>query len=495
MYNAPSLTISEHVFAFKIGTSLYSPTNYTGGGATRLTQETVSHVNTGTMQHISKKYSGTYNSQPFSVTWTIRYNTSNPDFLTMEATIDTRNIPVTPIRIRLAYGFDAYVNGCDAGAAYVLPDILNKNGTPNSSQTNPDWTTMTKAQVRQLNLVATKNTFSSGSLMGFFPMGRQFDFANAEGVIQAYGFIDAFNRPDISYFRFGEYDKTGCATDGPWDSGIAVNYDSIPAGQITTIRTGMTFTQDLLGTLNYSWKTNDWSSTNDTIVQVAAGGSDLNLRLRYDSYSPSNITNIVFNVDLPQALTTSAPASQTGFTYFDTTVLVNTFLLNSASIGTTGSIGYITLPVHLNSYGQFTIDANSISNASKTLPIGDPAILTANTQVDFATQRNIKVAAGNIALVKVKLPDGVVANGDLTVNLDYSAYDPLDFAAALPASVTILDGTNEATVAIQSLSTATAGNFVEISLTATDSQFVSVAASKAKVTIKSPRYVIPVNPN
>jgi hypothetical protein len=291
-------------------------------------------------------------------------------------------------------------------------------------------------------------------------------------------------------FWFGSYNVPSTG----WDNGVAVAFDNIPAGKITMIRSGLTFTQDLLGTLNYSWKTNDWSSANDTIVQVAAGGNDLNLRLRYDSYSPNPIADIKFNINLSRGLTTSTPASQNGFSYLDTSLLPDTFKVNSASIGTTGSMGYITLPVHLNSYGQFTIDANSISNTSKTLPIGDPAILTATTTVDFATQQPITIIAGNTALVKVKLPNGVVANGDLIVNLAYSAYNPLDFAA-LPASVTIPNGANEATVAIPSLLTATAGNFVEISLTATDSQFVSVAASKAKVTIKSPCYVIPVNPN
>lgn len=251
------------------------------------------------------------------------------------------------------------------------------------------------------------------------------------------------------------------------------------------------------GTLDYSWNANNWTDVSDTI-SATAGGNDVNLYLRYHSYSPNLIEKLGFQVDFPQGLTTvntqSSHYSQTGFTNFYATVLPNAFRVDSAGADVTPSEAFITIPVHVNSYGQYRIDANSISETSKTLPVGAPAVLTVTSEVDFAAPVS-SVTAGNTAPVKVKLPNGIVANGDLTVHLAYSTYNPLDFPAILPAFVTIPNGANEALIYIPALPTASEGNFLEISLTGTDNPFVSVTGSKAKAVIKKPRYAIAINPD
>jgi hypothetical protein len=417
----------------------------------------------------------------------------------VETAIDARNIPLTAYqtgstqltttRIRLGYGFDAYVNGCDAGAAYIMPDIENRNGVVNTSGYVRE---LSKAQIRTLSLVAVKNNNNQGSLIGYFPMGRSFDFVRAVGPTNSYQAVDL----TISQFRWGLYNPA-CVSQGPWDSGVAVNYDSIPAGQITTIYTGMTFTTDLMGGLNYSWKYDDWSNANDTAVQVPAGGKDINLRLRYDSYSPAGILDLAFQVDLPQGLQTMGPGAYSytnEFNPFVAQVFPDSFRVSSAGIGPAGTKAYVTLPVHLNSYGQYWIDANSISHVSKTLPIADPAILTATTTVDFAPVSDpVGIAPGASAIVKVKLPDGVVANGDLTVSLNYDF--PSGFPVILPASVTIPNGQNEGEFTVTALSTALDETILKINLTGTNSEYVTCNNTVIRFKIGRKRYIIPVNPN
>jgi hypothetical protein len=158
-------TPNTPVFSIKIDTVVYRSNSH-------FTIKDVSATTTGMQQEVTKIFSRNYNGNPFSVLFTIQYNLSNLDYIIQSATIDATQLPPQTV-ISFAYGFDAYVNGCDGGAAIVIPD-LGYNNLPNPSTT---LTYLTSGEVRKSRLIGGINTRGLGSLIGFFPIGRYFDRA------------------------------------------------------------------------------------------------------------------------------------------------------------------------------------------------------------------------------------------------------------------------------------------------------------------------------
>ena len=160
------------LFSIRIGTEIfcsrngYTSPNFNGTPVTAFSsiQDVGSPVTTGTHQEATKIFTATYNGNPFSVTIKIMYNTTSPELLIKEATIDATNIPAGT-SIRLAYGWDTYLGVSDTGYAYILPDIFGLNG--NSAEANRYLTT---AQVQQFRLVGTRNNSQGGAVIGFFPI-------------------------------------------------------------------------------------------------------------------------------------------------------------------------------------------------------------------------------------------------------------------------------------------------------------------------------------
>ncbi|MDR3219692.1 MAG: hypothetical protein LBU22_12095, partial [Dysgonamonadaceae bacterium] len=87
----------------------------------------------------------------------------------------------------------------------------------------------------------------------------------------------------------------------------------------------------------------------------------------------------------------------------------------------------------------------------------------------------------------------VVANGDLVISLGYNPTS--GFPATLPATVTIPNGQNEGEFTVQAFPTALDGTSLKITLTATDSQYVTCENTEIDLEIGRKRYAIPVNPS
>ncbi|MDR2389138.1 MAG: hypothetical protein LBD89_05055, partial [Tannerellaceae bacterium] len=450
------------LFTIKIGTSSFQ--------STALTIEDISAVTTGTQQHVTKKFSGTYNSSAFSVTLTLTYNTSSPEYFVKQAVLDMSNIP-SGTSIIFAYGWDTYVNLSDAGYAYILPDFLGYN---NSSSVVNYY--MTTAQVQSLRMVGAKNNTGNGALIGFFAMGRNFDRAySANPYRPGYSYNVVNHTPgsgsttgtDSNYkFQFGPF-SSGL------DNGTGVGYDNITPGQITTITTGLTFTEDLEGELDYTW--------NGSKNYTAALGANINLNLTYKSYNNATLSGIAFRVNFP-GLPIRTTGSYSGISGTHTWTVGNEYYqLANGSIAALGT-GTITVPVNVTQAGQWIVNANSVTNTVHTLPLGSQATLTVTTNVSLSSNTAVNTCAGTSQTFTVKYPSSQTAAQDVTVNLSYSGATG-DFSTR-PATVVIPAGSNSANFTVTAAASPTGSSNMVITLSSTDKAFATIG-TPASVNIRA----------
>ncbi|MDR1646195.1 MAG: hypothetical protein LBS05_10335, partial [Tannerellaceae bacterium] len=103
---------NSHLFAIKIGSTTFASGGTTMPSAGSITSGSVTAFTTiadvassisGTAHYMTKKFTGSYSGYSFSVTITIRYNTSSMDYLVKEAVLDMSNIP-SGTAISFAYG-------------------------------------------------------------------------------------------------------------------------------------------------------------------------------------------------------------------------------------------------------------------------------------------------------------------------------------------------------------------------------------------------------
>ncbi len=453
---------STNIFALRIGGITYTSDNdplYANDFFTSTTD--LAAVTAGVQQHVIKKFSGDYLGYPFSVTITIRYNTSNPAVMTMQAAVDAVNIPAgTPIA--LAYGFDAYVNGCDRGVALLVPDILGLNNQDVGSCVD-----LTHEQVRSLRMVGGINSRGLGSLIGFFAMGRPFDKVRSEYYINTRAIsmlASSFNR-----VHFGPNNVTNCAggystcDQLSMDNGVGVAWENIPAGVVTNIPVGLSFTTNLDGELDYTWN----GSKN-----LLAGVNDrVTLDLQYASWNEQALSNIGFSVDLPGLVIDSA-CTQTNFTdgIFDCTQGDSHYVLSGAAIGALDT-ARIRVPIRITRCGQWQVDANSISDMKRVLPLGTPAMLTVHSSVDFVPGQETQQICGPGALTyTMRLPEGITSANDFIVDLSYSGNTE---AFNAPLSVIFPADTNSITFTVEALNI-TAPAALTITMAGTDREYINV---------------------
>ncbi|MDR1257694.1 MAG: hypothetical protein LBK65_00215 [Tannerellaceae bacterium] len=441
------------LFSIKIGSTVFQAN-------TGFTREDISAVTTGTQQHVTKKFSGTYNSSyAFSVTLTITYNTSSAEYLVQDAVLDMRNIPGST-SIIFAYGFDTYVNLSDRGFAYIIPDFLGYN---NSSSVINYY--MTTAQVQSLRMVGASNSTGNGALIGFFAMGRQFDraySANPYSYGYSYQVVNhtagngSTSGTDSNYkFQFGPFS-------GGNDNGTGVGFDNITPGVETSIRTGLTFTTSLDGDLDYTW--------NGSKNLTATIGTNIDLNLAYRSYNIDPMSGIAFRVNLP-GLPIRATGSSSGFTSPTHSWTVGNlyYALSNASIGALGS-ATVTVPVTITTAGQWVLDASAIINTVHTTPMGTPATLTVATTVGLSDNTASTICGSKT--FTVRYPGTVTAAQDVTVNLSYSGATG-DFSTR-PATVIIPAGSNSATFTVTSAASPTGSSDMTITLSSTDKPFATI---------------------
>lgn len=457
---------SEPLFGVRIGT-----TNYSSIDAS-LTRGGDISVDRGSIQERTKVFSGVHNGSPFSLTVKMIYNKSNPNYLTIETIIDASNINSAEV-ISYGYGFDTFVNGCDKAAAYILPNINGYNGTSNSD------VRFSTTDIQTLRIVGAKNNSAGteSTLIGLFPIGRPFDRAyssyysgyKANNVINPNSGTGGTNG---NRFSFAAYDSFECPSTGggnPWDNGIAGVYDNIPVNEKTTIRTGLSFTEDLDGELDYFWNGNK--------NLVANLGENINLNLSYTSYNPNAITGIGFRIDLP-GLKVRNGGFYSGFSSgnFNYTTGNEYFQLTNGGIAGLAT-GNITVPVEITQCGQWSIDANATSNMLRALPLGSPAILTVKSTVGLESTTAVNVCKGTGHSFTVKLPEGVTAAQDFVVNLTYTG--ATSNFETLPMTVNIPANQNSATFTIASLPNAADNASLDISLASTNKEFVTIGTANS----------------
>ena len=473
------------MFAIKIGNTTFSSGSQpkpTIGTVTTLTnvEDIGTPVTNGTQQEMTKKFTGNYNGKAFSVTLKITYNTSSPNYFIKTATIDASNIP-SGTQINLAYGWDTYVNGGDQALTCIIPDANHYNGWESQRL----YWFATTAQIRTLRLVGAMNINGNGSLMGFFPIGRSFDRARSDDqldITYCYNFVQltsvgngntqqlpiANQSQDdrtVNVLKFGPY-YTQYAVD---DNGISVGYDAIPAGQITEIKTGVTFSATLDGELDYTW--------DNSKSKTANIGDNVNLKLNYVSYNSARLTNIGFRANFT-GLSTTGGCSVSGFSGGTSTCTSgNDYYQISGATVNAGASASVNVPVKVTCAGQWVVDGNSITNTSQTLPIGTPATLTVATTVSLADNTAATIGKSEGKQFTVKFPGSITAAQDVTINLTYSG-NTGDFSS-MPATVTIPAGQNSATFTVTASSSAVDGRKITITLSGTDKVFATVDNPKS----------------
>ena len=474
------------LFAIKIGTTTYSSSGTTAtpgavitGVGTIAAFDSIRDVGTavmvGTMQEMTKRFFGTYGGQTFTVTIKITYNTTVPEYFVKHASIDATNIPAGTF-ISFAYGFDTYLANNDKGYAYVVPDIFGLNNAP--AETDRYLTT---AQVQSLRLVGARNNESGNSIIAYFPIGLDFDRAwSSTPYPNGYSYnvlalspgLGSSSGDDLKYkFQFGPYSSTSAK-----DNAQGVGYDNIPAGEITEIKTGLTFTTSLDGELNYFW--------NGVKNYTASVGDAVNLDLHYLSYSSSTLNNVGFRIDFTGLHINTGGCTSSGFTgQTENCTSGNDFYqLSNAIVPATGSAD-ISIPVNVMQAGQWVIGGGSITNTSQVFPLGSPATLTVPTTVHLTDSVASRIDKGETKTYTIKFPDMITAAQNVTINLTY--YGDISAFSSLPASVTIPAGSNSVSFQITALPTSASNSSILITLSNTDKVFASITEpSSNRLTIE-----------
>jgi hypothetical protein len=478
------------IFAIKINNTVFHTHTGTYTNYKLTSSDVVAPVNSETVQveQGTKKYTGTYNSQPFSVDITFRYDKNNPDYFTIIADIDAGKIPSTA-SISLAYGFDTYVNNNDFSAAITYPD-LGYNGS-----NDPGDKFFTAADVQNLYLVGCINDYGAGSLMALSPMGDR-PFSRAYSAF--YG--DPVNVQPSSYITyttnpgFFNYDKTV-------DNGVAVAYDNIRGGAVTTISTGLTFTSDVSAGLTYALQQGVSFTTTPsrhlTVPMNTTQATQATLRLSAKNNRTELITGVAFQVNMsafPPGLTVTGAQTSRNFTATQS----HTDDYYKATNGTiaASATADILVPISAASYGEWTIDYPNISNMLNIMPMGTvPAVFTVTTTAGYASTAPAVVVAGGSKDFTVKLSGSLIAHKDIKVYLTPNG--AISSFSTIPEYVTIPDGANSVPLTVIAQSTATPGQSITITLSYTDYDAVLIGTdNRVTLTVEPPKvYYIPVNPH
>jgi len=470
-------SLKTPLFSIKIGTLTYSSSGNAASAGDALAaakplmnfdtiQDVGATVKVGTLHEMTKRFSGKHRGSPFSVTIKISYNTDAPEFFTKEAIIDATEIhPDTAISF--AYGFDTYLASDDAGFAFIVPDIfgLNDNQTKESRY-------LTQAEVQSLRLVGARNGKSGNAIIAYFPIGRDFDRAWSAYPYQnglSYNVLalspTAADTNHRFKFGFGPYAKaTGVGNTD--DNSQGIGYDNIPAGEITKIKTGLTFTSSLDGELNYFW--------NEAKNHTAKIGDTVRLDLHYKSYSNMPLYNVGFQIDFEGLPINAKGCTSSGFTNGTSNCVAGNefYQLSAAEVQPFDSVD-ISVPITITQAGQWIVDRGSIANITEAFPLGEAAVLTVPTTVSLTDSTPVRIDKGETKQYTIKFPDTATAAQNVTIYLSY--YGDKTSFSTLPASVTIPAGANSVSFSITALSGSASNASILITLSSTDKAFAPVA--------------------
>jgi len=526
-------------------------------------------VSSGKKQVVTQEFRGEYppnSGNTFIVTIKISYDTTQ-SYLVKEATFDMRNIGGNP-NIKFAYGFlpSSGENNRSQNYAFVLPRLFliaahndgptlyNQNcGTPSLNQirgrriigaanTNNGMPSGSNDNWSGIQSNVNNNDMLDGGRAYFFRLGgRNFDrgFAGGDNNLLSFAGLGGDDRDGMSYnvvglnsgngwptqtnpnqfqFWFGRYNEVEhgipiLQTNKP-DLGIGVGYDNIRAGQISQIKTGLSFGDDSFdGELDFSWNNNfdvdlDERDSLTVVGELTLGEKDTTvwvyqtalLKFRYTSFDENNaISGIRWRIDFPWWLENNGtcgiahfPANQTIWTG-GTNVCGNTsyYERNNGTVryqhGTTASDldrAFTNVRIYTKRAGIFTIEAEDLDNLNRVLPTGSPATLVVKTRVGFANNQ-LSICPGITSNVQLKYDSNHMAIDNATISLSYSG-DVAVFSQLPPATIVLPLENNSVSFPIQALPNAPYNSRLKIIVTQVDLSYIDVNVTRDTILITIP---------
>lgn len=397
---------------------------------TNLTLSDLASQTTGRLQYISKRCSATFDKRNFHVDYTLSYDTLNPDIITHSVKIDASQLASTA-RISIAFGFDINFGGnCNAGGAFIAPNNENRNY-------NAAFVNVTVPEMQEMKFFGGKSIKYGKQLKGFMSISRPFSLGSVQGYTEnkAATFLDKTSSGMIFHNTY-DLSNSECRTP-VYDLGVACMYKNINGATVTDIQTGMLFTDDIAGGLDYSW-TNSFSASN--IHKQITVGEVADLNIRYFNYLKMNIYNMQFDVNLGELTIAGKCSTQYINGQSNCATGTSAYSLRNASLD--ALYVNVIIPVRAPHAGIYTLDVSAFSNTSKALPAGRAAILTVNSEVNFSQSR-LYPTPGNEVAVRVELPAGTTEPQDTKVVLKYShdtaRFTPRPDTVVIPAGRTFTE--------------------------------------------------------
>ena len=431
------------------------------GGFTYFALTDVDAQTAGRHQSVTKRCSSFFKGAEFYVDYTVSYDTLNPEIIMSTVLIDASKLPANTT-ISLAAGADIQFQGtCDAGGAYVAPNNYGRNYTT-------AFVSIKDEEIDQLKFYGGKSITEGGQLKGFLRINRPFSHGSVQRYIRTKGttfLTQAFNGMEFHL----TYDLTDSECRTPsMDLGIAYIYKDIRGNAVTSIQTGMLFSSDIVGGLDYSW-TNSFESAAKHKTVIA--GSVTDLTVRYDNYTVAAVHDVGFDLHLA-GLKIAGKCKNNNLTgAFDCFMDSDTYSMRGASLDNT--YVDIVIPVKALQTGVYEIDAGAFTNTKKALPAGSTATLTVNSEVNFASPLAYPLAGSQIP-VRIELPAGTSEPVDIKVELQYSE-DTVQFSPR-PRHVIIPAGQNFVEFMLQTPGNLSTDTKMDIAITGTDHLLVSPGA-------------------
>jgi hypothetical protein len=451
----------------------------------------------GDVQFVTKKFSGYYNSVPFSVYLKITYDKEVPNIITFESVINADQI-APGIEMALAYGFVPESRSSGTYAHYgaiTSPSIMVNGVDINDAYRNApcgygsfDYGV---SETEARNLVVAGYLNNSGEVVAFYQLGgRPFDryyAAPTTALGVSYG-------SQFLYWSYYDNRVQPCFTP---DAHLAVGYNYIYTGETTVISTGLMFAGVMPAELEYTWQKNsDYIYSRNLSVPM---GTSVSLRMDVRNYNTDYISGVGFRIDMPAGLTIGTPVIPDGY-YGDG--LYHSFTAGTHNYSSThykltngdldpliSGLVVAPTPTATDMYGQWIIDESMISLRENLLPSSGtpPAILTVTTTAQFPSTANVEISKGGSKTFTVELPPGLYATRDITVNISYTGTATnLSYFDTKPATVIIPQGDNSANFVVGATLTAPNSATINVVLSSTDYAAVIIGANKQiKITISS----------
>ncbi|MDR2466890.1 MAG: hypothetical protein LBD35_05800 [Prevotellaceae bacterium] len=429
------LRIEQNIRPNRPTVAYYRTASDPEAGYVNFTLADVDSHSAGRHQFVTKRCSSQFEGRDFHVDYTMSYDTLNPEIVVMSILIDASKLS-SSARIKFASGFDAkFYGGCDAGGAFILPDKRRPN---NYNYTNT-FVRLGSDVIAKLNFFGGKSVKGGGQVMGFLTMDRAFSgisvttYTNTRGRV----FVRDNVLNDMDFHPTYNLSGSQCRKNSVYNLGVAHSFSDIRGGRTTAFKSGLLFTAEVTGSLDYSWTSSMAVDAKDTVVNIA-GTVDLNID--YTNYTNGDVKDMAFDIDL-DGLKIAGPCRHP--------MLGGSFncIAGSGTYGIRNGfhnswILDITVPVRAEHSGVYTIDQGSVYNAKKTLPLGSKATLTVMSEANFNLSAAYPVVGGTVP-ARVELPAGTSELGDTRVFLRYvgdtALFSPRPDTLVIPAGANFVE--------------------------------------------------------